>query len=324
MHRTKWFERQFPPIADNGLLPGILERLAGTPARLRAMVAAVESTTMMPAGWSPAKEIGHLVDLEPLWLRRVHEILEGRAELTATDLSNRATHEADHDRWSLPQLVDRFEPARRALVVALRGAGDTDLDRSARHPRLGTPMRLVDLAYFVAEHDDHHLARLRELLQGTRSALNMVDHAAGSDLEDLERIRQSFAKQGLMTTLGARLEHVSPGAVEISLPVHPSTSQQHGFIHAGAVSAIADSAAGYAALTLMPSGRGVLTTEFKINLLAPATGDRLVARARVIKAGRTLTLAQTEVFAEANGQEKLVAFLTATLMTVDGRDGVSD
>ena len=168
MHRTKWFERQFPPIADNGLLPGILERLAGTPARLRAMVAGVEPTSMMPAGWSPAKEIGHLVDLEPLWLRRVHEILEGAGALTAADLSNRATHEADHDRWPLSQLVDRFEPARRALVAALRGAGNTDLDRSARHPRLGTPMRLVDLAYFVAEHDDHHLARLRELLEGAQ------------------------------------------------------------------------------------------------------------------------------------------------------------
>lgn len=165
MHRTKWFERQFPPIADNGLLPGILERLAGTPARLRAMVAGFESTSSMPTGWSPAKEIGHLADLEPFWLHRVQDILEGRAELTAADLSNRATHEADHDRWPLSQLVDRLESARRALVIALRGAGDADLERSARHPRLGTPMRLIDLAYFVAEHDDHHMARLRELLE---------------------------------------------------------------------------------------------------------------------------------------------------------------
>lgn len=164
MPRTNWFDRHFPPIADNGLLPGILERLAGTPARLRAMVAGANPAGTMQTGWSPAKEIGHLVDLEPLWLRRVHDILEGRAELTAADLSNRATHEADHDRWPLSQLVDRFEPARRALLVALRGAGETDLDRSARHPRLGTPMRLIDLAYFVAEHDDHHMARLRELL----------------------------------------------------------------------------------------------------------------------------------------------------------------
>jgi uncharacterized protein (TIGR00369 family) len=143
-------------------------------------------------------------------------------------------------------------------------------------------------------------------------------------VDALDRVRASFAKQGLMTTLGATLEHVSSGAVEIALRPHPAISQQHGFIHAGAVSAIADSAAGYAALTLMPPGRGVLTTEFKINLLAPATGDRLVARARVIKAGRTLTLAQADVVAETGGDTKLVAYLTATLMTVEGRDGVSD
>lgn len=127
-----------------------------------------------------------------------------------------------------------------------------------------------------------------------------------------------------MATLGARLESVSPGLVEISLSPQPAISQQHGFVHAGAVSAIADSAAGYAALSLMPDGTGVLTTEFKINLLAPAAGDRILARGRVVKAGRTLTLAQSEVFAETNGEEKLVAFLTATLMAIEGRDGISD
>jgi uncharacterized protein (TIGR00369 family) len=90
------------------------------------------------------------------------------------------------------------------------------------------------------------------------------------------------------------------------------------------VSAIADSAAGYSALSLMPAGRGVLTTEYKINLLAPAVGDRIVARGRVVKAGRTLTLAQTVVFAECGGTERLVALLTATLMAVEGREGISD
>ncbi len=127
-----------------------------------------------------------------------------------------------------------------------------------------------------------------------------------------------------MRTLGATLGKVSPGHVEIVLVPTPAVSQQHGFVHAGAVSAIADNAAGYAALSMMPSGRGVLTTEFKINLLAPATGDRIVARGKVVKAGRTLTLAQTDVFAEAQGKERLVAFLTATLMTIDGRDGIVD
>lgn len=139
-----------------------------------------------------------------------------------------------------------------------------------------------------------------------------------------ERIRLSFARQGLMSTLKATLGNVSPGLVEIAMRPDPAISQQHGFVHAGALSAIADTAAGYAALTLMPRGRGVLTTEFKINLVAPAVGDRILARGRVVKAGRTLTLAQTEVFAESGGQEKLVALLTATLMAVEGREGVRD
>lgn len=138
------------------------------------------------------------------------------------------------------------------------------------------------------------------------------------------RVRGSFARQGLMETLGASLAGVSPGRVEIVLAPSPAISQQHGFVHAGAVASIADSAAGYAALTLMPPGAGVLTAEFKINLVAPAVGERLVARGRVVKAGRTLTLAQTDVVAEKEGQEKLVAVLTATLMTVEGRAGVGD
>jgi uncharacterized protein (TIGR00369 family) len=98
-------------------------------------------------------------------------------------------------------------------------------------------------------------------------------------------IRDSFAKQGLMGTLGASMTDLSRGAVTISLVPKPIISQQHGFVHAGAVAAIADTAAGYAALSLMPLGVGVLTTEFKINLVAPATGDRIIARARVVKAG---------------------------------------
>lgn len=127
-----------------------------------------------------------------------------------------------------------------------------------------------------------------------------------------------------MQTLGATLGTISPGLVEITLRPDPAISQQHGFVHAGAVAAIADSAAGYAALSTMPPGTGVLSTEFKINLLVPAIGDRIVARGRVVKAGRTLTVAQSEVFAETGGQEKLIALLTATMMTVEGRDGIAD
>jgi uncharacterized damage-inducible protein DinB len=163
MRRTAWFDRTFAPIEDNGLLPGILERLEGTPARLRSMTAGALSAPVT-SGWSAAKELGHLADLEPLWRTRAGDILAGRAELTVADLANRRTQDADHDNWPLPALVDRFELQRRAFVATLRAASDADLERAARHPRLGTPMRLIDLAFFVAEHDDHHLYSMRTIL----------------------------------------------------------------------------------------------------------------------------------------------------------------
>jgi uncharacterized protein (TIGR00369 family) len=143
-------------------------------------------------------------------------------------------------------------------------------------------------------------------------------------MDPTERIQRSFSRQGLMGTLGASLGTIAPGAVEIVLVPHPAISQQHGFVHAGAISAIADSAAGYSALSVMPEGAGVLTTEFKINLVAPAIGDRIVARGRVVKQGRTLTLTQADVYVESAGTSKLVALLTATMMTVQGRDGIDD
>jgi uncharacterized protein (TIGR00369 family) len=143
-------------------------------------------------------------------------------------------------------------------------------------------------------------------------------------MDPAQRIRNSFGKQGLMKTLGARLGAIGAGTVEISLEPTPAITQQHGFVHAGAVSAIADSEAGYAALSVAPPGVGVLTTELKINLVSPAAGQRISARARVIKSGRTLTLVQSDVFAEMDGKEKLIALLTATMMNIEGREGIDD
>lgn len=142
------------------------------------------------------------------------------------------------------------------------------------------------------------------------------------ELTSAPRIRASFARQGLMTTLGAELGRIAPGEVEIHLTPRPAISQQHGFVHAGAISAIADSAAGYAALSLMPPGAGVLTVEFKISLLAPARGALIVARGRVVRRGRTLSFAQTEVFARDGGAERLIASLSATMMAVIDRAGI--
>jgi uncharacterized protein (TIGR00369 family) len=137
------------------------------------------------------------------------------------------------------------------------------------------------------------------------------------------RVHASFARQQFMATLGARLTRVEPGEVDIELAFRNDLTQQHGFLHAGVLASAADSACGYAALSLMPRGAAVLSIEFKINMLSPATGDRIVARSRVIRAGRTVTVCWGEVTAYTGDSEKLVATMVATMMTVEDR-GVTD
>lgn len=131
-------------------------------------------------------------------------------------------------------------------------------------------------------------------------------------------MRASFARQRFMATIGAELVHVAAGEVDIELAIVESLGQQNGFVHAGIVAGATDSACGYAAATLLDPGVDVLTAEFKINLLAPAQGDRLVARGRVLRAGRTLTICRGEAFALAGGEEHLVATMLATMMAVRG------
>ena len=137
------------------------------------------------------------------------------------------------------------------------------------------------------------------------------------------RVRDSFAKQRMMETIGARLVRVAPGEVEVELPYREDLTQQHGFLHAGVVATVMDSACGYAAFTLMAPDAGVLSIEFKVNLLAPARGERVVARARVVRAGRTVTVTTADAFAVEDGVERHVSTMTATMMTVTGRDGVT-
>ncbi len=138
------------------------------------------------------------------------------------------------------------------------------------------------------------------------------------------RVRRSFARQAFMKTLGAKIESVTPGEVVIELPFDPSLTQQHGFLHAGATTSIADSACGYAALTLMPPGAAVLAVEFKINLLAPAGGTRFRATGRVVRAGRTLTVCRGEVTADGPDGEKTVAVMQSTMIAVTDRGGMAD
>ncbi|MGW0946528.1 PaaI family thioesterase [Streptomyces sp. NPDC002623] len=140
--------------------------------------------------------------------------------------------------------------------------------------------------------------------------------------ETQARIRASFDRQGLMSHLGARITHIAPGRVHIVLPSRPEVTQQHGYFHAGATSAIADTAGGYAAFTLFPENTEVLTVEYKINLLAPAVGDHLEAVGTVLKAGRTLTVCRLEVFGvqDGEGSRKLVANGQQTLIRVNSPD----
>lgn len=126
-----------------------------------------------------------------------------------------------------------------------------------------------------------------------------------------------------MTTLGATLNHVSPGRVEIAMPFHEALTQQHGFLHAGIITTIVDSACGYAAYTLMPPDASVLTVEYHVNFLSPAQGTRFLARGTVIKAGRTLTVCNGEVLAWIGSEEKLIATMSATMMTLTGRPHIS-
>ncbi|MFS4438116.1 PaaI family thioesterase [Paracoccaceae bacterium GXU_MW_L88] len=135
----------------------------------------------------------------------------------------------------------------------------------------------------------------------------------------MPRVAESFAKQKVMETLGATLVSATDGRVEIALPFNPDFTQQHGFLHAGTVATVLDSACGYAGFSVMPEDAAVLTAEFKINLLAPADGQSFHFVGEVVKPGRTLVIAQGTAFAEKDGKEKAIAIMTATLAVVQGR-----
>ncbi|MGL4241411.1 MAG: PaaI family thioesterase [Beijerinckiaceae bacterium] len=136
-------------------------------------------------------------------------------------------------------------------------------------------------------------------------------------------LRDSFARQTIMATLGASLETVEKGRAVISLPYAKHICQQHGFLHAGVVTTIVDSACGYAAFSTMPPNSAVLTVEFKVNLMSPAKGERFLAEGRVIKAGRTLTVTQGEVTAIEGDKRTTIAIITATMMRLEAKDGVA-
>jgi uncharacterized protein (TIGR00369 family) len=136
------------------------------------------------------------------------------------------------------------------------------------------------------------------------------------------RVRDSFGRQEAMRTLAIEIALLEPGEITLTMPYATAYTQQHGFVHAGILATALDSACGYAAFSLMPEDAAVLTVEFKLNLLAPARGDRFVFRGKVVKPGRTLTFCEAQAFAISGGEEKLIASMSGTLMALFDRDGV--
>jgi uncharacterized damage-inducible protein DinB len=163
----RWFDRKFDPGLPVSAFPPILGRLRSAPDRVAAAVRglAVDQLTRRPGdAWSIQEHVGHLLDLEPLWEERLDDFDAGTPVLRPADLENRKTHGANHNARAIADLLAEFRSARQRIIRRLEDMGAAELSRVALHPRLQQPMSVVDLGFFVAEHDDHHLATIAHLL----------------------------------------------------------------------------------------------------------------------------------------------------------------
>ena len=166
MEQVKWFDRNFNFTSDQNIFPSIIERLAGTPIRLEEKFNSISPdivSVRVNGTWTIKENAGHLTDLEPLWQGRLDDIINGKVELRPTDLQNTKTSLANHDAVPTEELLNRFRQIRKQTLGLLEKLDEKQIFKSALHPRLKTPMRTIDLFLFVAEHDDHHLARITEL-----------------------------------------------------------------------------------------------------------------------------------------------------------------
>ncbi len=167
MEQIKWFERKFEFSGTQNIFPSIVERLRGTPVRLRDKLSKITNDAdvvkKIKGSWSIIENIGHLIDLEPLWQGRLDDILNGREELRPVDLENTKTDAANYNDKDIRVLIKAFSEVRSVTIAKLEALNEGDVYKMAIHPRLKTPMRMMDLFLFVAEHDDHHLARITEI-----------------------------------------------------------------------------------------------------------------------------------------------------------------
>jgi len=168
MSRVKWTDRRFNFDFPAGIYPEMIERIRGTPARLEELLDGLSAeilTAQVDGRWSMQENAGHLLDLESLVSQRIDEYLAGNSTLHAADMSNRKTHEATHNNVSVSSILESFRTARHEIVQRLESLDADVFARAALHPRLNVQMRLVDMLFFQAEHDDYHLARISELKQ---------------------------------------------------------------------------------------------------------------------------------------------------------------
>lgn len=168
MDQVKWFDRNFNFEFTQNIFPSILQRLSRTPLRLEEMLKSIPSTILtyrIDNTWTIKENAGHLIDLEPLWQGRLEDIISGQIELRPTDLQNNKTNLAGHNEKPVNELLHSFRQIRQQTIALLEKIDEETVFKSALHPRLKTPMRTMDLFLFVAEHDDHHLARITELVK---------------------------------------------------------------------------------------------------------------------------------------------------------------
>jgi hypothetical protein len=166
VERTEWIKRQFSFGLPLGMYPNVVERVRGTPARLEDLTRSLPTEIITRRDgdkWSIQEQVGHLLDLEPLGMGRLDDFEAGRETLRAADMENRKSHEANHNTDALANILAAFRKERMAFAQRLDNYDDAFVQRTALHPRLNVKIRVIDLAFFIAEHDDHHLARVSEL-----------------------------------------------------------------------------------------------------------------------------------------------------------------
>jgi len=166
MQQIKWFERRFDFSFKQNIFPAIIERLNGTSVRLKAKIEQIPPDLLeikLDEKWSIKENIGHLIDLEPMWHGRLDDIMENKEYLRSADLDNKKTDFAQHNKTVISVLLSQFQELRKLTLNRLTELNEQDVYKTSLHPRLEKPMRTMDLFLFVAEHDDHHLARITEI-----------------------------------------------------------------------------------------------------------------------------------------------------------------